>query len=128
MPRIRGGRALLLAPALLAAGVVFELATAPAYSWPARLVGHSAKHCLSLIPLLAAAPAACLLIALRRGAAARPVLAGAMAGLVSGAVGATLYALSCPDDSALFVATWYSIAIAAVTAASAYLGSRLLRW
>ena len=52
--------------------------------------------------------------------------AGAMAGLVSGAVGATLYALTCPDDSTLFVATWYSIAIIAVTAASAYLGSRIL--
>jgi hypothetical protein len=43
-------------------------------------------------------------------------------------VGAALYALSCPDDSPLFVATWYSIAIAVVTAASAYIGSRTLRW
>jgi hypothetical protein len=128
IPRIRWSRALLLAPALLAAGVVFELATVPVHSWPARLIGHNATHCLSLIPLLALAPAACLLVALRRGAPARPALAGATAGLVSGAVGATLYALTCPDDSALFVATWYSIAIAAVTAASAYLGSRILRW
>jgi hypothetical protein len=128
IPRIRSGRALLLAPALLAAGVVFELATVPAQGWPARFIGHNAPHCLSLIPLLAVAPVACLLVALRRGAPARPALAGAMAGLVSGAVGATLYALTCRDDSALFVATWYSIAIIAVTAASAYLGSRILRW
>jgi hypothetical protein len=128
IPRIRWRKALLLAPLLLAAGIIFELATVPAYSWPMRLVGTNATHCLALIPLLAVAPAACLLIALRRGAPARPALAGAMAGLVSGATGATMYALTCPSDSALFVATWYSIAIAAVTAASAYLGSRMLRW
>ena len=128
LPRIRWRGALLLAPVLLAAGVIFELVTVPAHHWPTRLVGHNAAHCLSLIPLLAVAPAACLLVALRRGAPARPALAGGMAGLLSGAVGATLYALTCPDDSALFVATWYSIAIVAVTAASAYLGSRILRW
>ncbi|MEJ0034723.1 MAG: NrsF family protein [Gammaproteobacteria bacterium] len=127
-PRIRWRGALLLAPVLLAAGVIFELVTVPAHNWSARLIGHNATHCLSLIPLLAIAPAACLLFALRRGAPARPALAGAMAGLVASAVGATLYALTCPDDSALFVATWYSIAIVAVTAASAYLGSRILRW
>lgn len=128
MPRIRWHRALLLAPVLLLSGVIFELVTVPAHRWPARLIGHNAVHCLSLIPLLAIAPTACLLAALRRGAPARPTLAGAMAGLVSGAVGAALYALTCPDDSALFVATWYSIAIIAVSAASAYLGSRMLRW
>lgn len=128
MPRIRWRGALLLAPVLLVAGVAFELVTVPAHSWSTRLLGHNATHCLSLIPLLAIAPAACLLAALRRGAPARPALAGGIAGLLAGAVGATLYALTCPDDSALFVATWYSIAIVAVTAASAYLGSRILRW
>ena len=128
MPRIRWRGALLLAPVLLVAGVIFELATAPAQSWSARLVGQNATHCLSLIPLLAVAPAACLFIALRRAAPARPALAGAIAGVLSGAVAATLYALTCPSDSALFVATWYSIAILAVTAASAYVGSRILRW
>jgi hypothetical protein len=40
----------------------------------------------------------------------------------------TLYALTCPDDSALFVATWYSIAIIAVTATTACVGPRILRW
>jgi len=128
MSHARWHRVLMLAPALLAAGVIFELSTMPVHTWPARLIGHNATHCLSLIPLLSLAPAACLLIALRRGAPARPAQAGAVAGLASGAVGATLYALTCPDDSALFVATWYSIAIIAVTAASAYVGSRILRW
>lgn len=128
LPRFRWRGALMLAPALLAVGVVVELLTMPASTWSARLIGHNALHCVSLIPLLSLAPAACVLIALRRGAPARPALAGAVAGFVSGGVGAALYALTCPDDSPLFVATWYSIAIAVVTAASAYIGSRTLRW
>jgi hypothetical protein len=39
-----------------------------------------------------------------------------------------LYALTCPDDSPLFVATWYSIAIAVVAGGAAWVGNRLLRW
>jgi hypothetical protein len=128
LPRSRLHGALIFAPVLLIAGVLFELFTVPADAWAVRLIGHNASHCLSLIPLLSLAPAACLLFALRRGAPARPGLAGAIAGLVAGALGASLYALTCPDDSALFVATWYTIAIAAVTTASAFIGRRILRW
>jgi hypothetical protein len=128
LPRSRLHGALIFAPMLLVSGVLFELFTVPADAWAVRLIGHNASHCLSLIPLLSLAPAACLLFALRRGAPARPGLAGAIAGLVAGALGASLYALTCPDDSALFVATWYTIAIAVVTTASAFIGRRILRW
>jgi len=41
---------------------------------------------------------------------------------------ATLYAAHCPDDSPLFVATWYSTATALVTALGALLGSKVLRF
>jgi hypothetical protein len=58
----------------------------------------------------------------------KPVLAGATAGLVASGVGSMLYALTCPDDSPLFVATWYSIAILLVTSVAAGVGRRLLRW
>jgi hypothetical protein len=119
---------LIVAPALLAIGVGVELCTQPAGLWLQRLVGHNASHCLSLIPFLAAGPAVCLLIALRRGAPARPASAGAIAGLASGGVGAVLYALTCPDDSPFFVATWYTLAIAVVTGVTAFAGRRLLRW
>jgi hypothetical protein len=119
---------LYLAPVSLAAGVLVELATTPAGSWSERLIGHNAVHCLSLIPLLSMPSLACLFFALRRAAPLRPPLAGAAAGLVSGGVGATLYALTCPDDSPLFVATWYTIAIGVVATASALGGSRWLRW
>jgi hypothetical protein len=120
---------LMLAPILLLAGaIIVELATVPVYAWTTRLIGHNARHCVSLIPLLSLPALACLLATLRHGAPRRPMLAGATAGLVSGGVGALLYGLTCPDDSPLFIATWYSIAIAIVTGAAAHLGSRLLRW
>lgn len=119
---------LIIAPSLLAAAVVIELATSPAGTWGMRLLGHNAPHCLSLIPLLSLPPAICLIVALRSGAPLHPTMAGAIAGLASGGIGALLYALTCPDDSPFFVATWYSIAIAIVTGATATLGKRVLRW
>jgi hypothetical protein len=128
VPARRRRRFLLLAPLLLAGAVIIELATAPLDAWPRRLMGHNAAHCLTLIPLLSMLPLACLLNALRRGAPRNPVLAGATAGLAAGAVAALVYGLTCPDDSPLFILTWYSIAIAIVTVVSAYAGSRLLRW
>lgn len=119
---------LLVGPTLLAAGIVIELATAPMDTWTRRLLGHNAAHCLSLIPLLSLPSLACAFFGLRTAAPLRPSLAGAIAGLLAGGVGATLYALSCPDDSPLFVATWYSIAVGAVAAVSAIAGGRWLRW
>jgi len=128
LPPHRWLRLLILAPLLLALGVIVELKSEPATAWAAHLIGHNAPHCLALIPLLSLPPLVCLFAALRQGAPMHPMLAGATAGLVSGGVGALLYALVCPDDSPLFVATWYSIAIAIVTSAAAYVGKRILRW
>jgi len=124
----RFGSILLVAPALLVTGVSIELLLQPPSLWLARLVGHNARHCLSLIPILSVAPAVCLLIALRKGAPQNPTAAGAVVGLVSGGFGALLYGLTCPDDSPLFVSTWYTLAIAVVTGATALVGRRLLRW
>lgn len=129
----RPGRAvpfygLLAVAAGLAALVLIELATTPMAAWPQRLVGANAAACLVTIPLLSAAPLIGGLMALRGAAPTRPALAGASAGLLAGALGATLYALYCLDDSPLFVAAWYGVALAGTTALGAMLGSRLLRW
>jgi hypothetical protein len=128
LPRLRRSPLLWLAPLLMLAGVVAELTLTPAALWPQRLLGHAAARCLLLIPLLSLAPAAALLLTLRRGAPARPALAGAFAGLVAGGVAAALYALNCREDSPLFVATWYTLAVVIVTGLSAFIGSRALRW
>jgi hypothetical protein len=119
---------LVLAPLLLVTGVMVELLTVPHQAWSVHLVGHNAAHCLTLIPLISMGPLACLLSALRRGAPRHSALAGASAGLLAGAVGATVYALTCPDDSPLFIAAWYSTALIIVTSTSAAIGTRLLRW
>lgn len=120
--------ALAFVPILLGAAVVAELFVMPEADWGRRLVGHNALLCLATIPALSAGPLACLLAALRQGAPARPELAGAVAGLAASGLAATFYASHCPDDSPLFVATWYSIATLLVTAAGYVAGRRWLRW
>ena len=124
------GRALaLLVPALLlAVAVALEFAVVPPGSREQAMIGRSSDFCLFFIPVLSLAPLAGLLLALRESAPERPMLAGAVAGLAAGAIGAALYAWHCGDDSPFFVAVWYVTAIAMVTAAGALLGRRLLRW
>ena len=93
-----------------------------------RLVGSNSRVCMTAIPLLSLPLLAAALIGLRHGAPARPALAGALAGLLSAGLAATLYASHCTDDLPLFVATWYTIATAMVAAIGALAGSRLLRF
>jgi hypothetical protein len=58
----------------------------------------------------------------------RLALAGAAAGLVGGATGATAYALHCVETSPAFVLVWYSLGLAATSAPGALLGRRMLHW
>jgi hypothetical protein len=120
--------ALAVAPVVLIIATLVELAVLPRDEWMVRLIGHNALVCMVIIPALSALPLIATLYALRQGAPTSPTLAGAVAGLLAGGIGATLYATHCPDDSPLFVATWYVIAITAVTLIGAIAGARLLRW
>jgi hypothetical protein len=122
------GLALAIAPALLAGAAVVELLALPESQWMPDLVGHNARFCLTLIPLLSIGPLACLLAALREGAPSSPGLAGAVAGLAASGIAATFYAANCTDDSALFVIAWYPIATLIVTTAGYLIGRKLLRW
>ena len=119
---------MLVTAILLGIAVLVELVSAPSASWGVRLLGSNAVLCLTAIPLLATAPFIALFYAMRSGAPSAPVATGAMAGFASATLGASLYALHCPDDSPLFVMTWYGIAILLVTAIGALLGWKLLRW
>jgi hypothetical protein len=119
----------LVAPfVLLAAGVMVELMLVPQGEWLARLVGRNSMHCLGMIPLLAAPILTGLIVALRAGAPLHPALTGAMAGAASAGIAALLYAPSCPDDSPLFVATWYPLATLICVGAGAIAGRRFLEW
>lgn len=129
LPRARGWlRAIGLAPLLLLAGAVMELLALPAGTRTAAAVGQNALWCLAMVPTLAIMPLAASLYCLRQSAPANPALAGAVAGLASGALAATLYALHCTDDSPLFVALWYTPGVLLVSAIGATLASRVARW
>jgi hypothetical protein len=126
---LQGWAWLLLIPAgLLATGIGSEMMIPQRLPVMTRLVGSNSRICLTAIPLMSLPLLAAALIGLRHGAPARPAVAGAIAGLLSAGLAATLYAAHCTDDSPLFVATWYTIATALVTAIGALVGSRVLRF
>lgn len=126
---IKGWGWLLLIPAgIVAAGIAGEMMMPQRLPMMTRLVGSNSRVCMTSIPLLSLPLLAGALVGLRHGAPARPALAGAMAGLISAGLAATIYASHCTDDSPLFVATWYSIATAVVTAVGALVGAKVLRF
>jgi hypothetical protein len=126
---LRGWALLLLVPAgLLAAGIGGEMMMPQRLPMMTRLVGHNSRACMTAIPLMSLPLLAGALYGLRHGAPTRPAVAGAIAGLLSAGLAATLYASHCTDDSPLFVMTWYSIAAALVAAVGALVGSRVLRF
>jgi hypothetical protein len=127
-PWRRAALAAALAPALMIAAVIVELLVVPRAEWLVRLAGAHWHICVVNMVLLALPMLAAILIGLRAGAPTRPALAGAGAGLLAGALSATLYIAHCPDDSPLFVAAWFTSAIAIVTAIGSTIGARLLRW
>jgi hypothetical protein len=126
---LRGYGWLFVIPAgLLAAGISGEMMMPQRLPMMTRLVGSNSKICLTAIPLISLPLLIAALIGLRHGAPARPTVSGAVAGLLSAGLAATLYASHCTDDSPLFVATWYTIAAAIVAAVGALAGSRILRF
>jgi hypothetical protein len=126
---LRGWVWLLMVPVgLLAAGIAGEMMMPQRLPMMTRLVGSNSRICMTAIPLMSLPLLAASLFGLRQGAPTRPALAGAVAGLLSAGLAATLYASHCTDDSPLFVATWYTIATALVAAIGALAGSKLLRF
>lgn len=126
---LRGFGWLLLAPVgILAAAIGGEMMMPQRVPMMSRMVGKNSSICLVAIPLLSLPFLAGALIGLRHGAPSRPALAGALAGLLSAGLAATLYASHCTDDSPLFVAVWYTIATALVTAIGALAGAKWLRY
>jgi hypothetical protein len=113
---------------LLACVGLLELARTPPADWLAMWLGHSWRTCPTRVLGLAIPIFIGLLWSFRRLAPTRLRAAGAAAGLASGAFAATVYCLHCPEVSAVFVLTWYSLGILLATLLGALLGPRLLRW
>jgi hypothetical protein len=112
---------------LLAAGIAADIMVPQTSAWTTRLMGSNSMVCLTAIPMLSMPLLMAALIGLRQGAATRPMLTGAVAGLVAGGIAATIYAAHCVDDSPLFVATWYTLALALVSLTGALAGRWVLR-
>jgi len=113
---------------LLAAAVAIELMVTPSSEWMARLVGQNMRYCTTMIPMMAAPILAALIVAMRAGAPQHPMWTGALAGAASAGLAAFLYATHCPDDSPLFVATWYPLATLVCAGVGALAGRRFLAW
>jgi hypothetical protein len=128
LPSHRAVACLAAAPALIVLMVIAELFVLPSNTWSATMIGTNSLVCLTYIPLIGLGPLAILLLALRHGAPTRPGLAGAVAGLLAGGIAATFYAAQCNNDSPLFVAVWYTIAIAGLAILGAVGARQFARW
>jgi len=127
--RVGTALALMALPvAGLALIALVELAATPSSQWLAMWLGQSWLVCSRNVFVLALPILAGMTLAFRRLAPTRLALAGASAGMAAGAWGATLYCLHCPETSALFVLTWYSLGMIAAGLVGRLLGPVLLRW
>lgn len=119
----------LMAPILaiwILAGIA--LASAEPGARASLFFGNTWKVCPFLITMLATPVFAASFWAMRDLAPTNLRLAGAAAGLFSGAVGAVVYCFHCPELTAPFIAFWYLLGILIPTAVGAVVGERLLRW
>jgi hypothetical protein len=112
----------------LSLGIVADMMMLQPVTWTARLVGTNSWLCLTAIPVLSLPLLMGTLLALRHGAPANPAMTGAFAGLLSAGLAATLYASHCIDDSPLFVAVWYTLAIGLTATIGALAGSKVLKF
>jgi hypothetical protein len=119
---------LAAAPVLIAMAVIVEIIVLPPDTWSDKLIGTNSMNCVTYIPLIGIGPLAIFLLALHHGAPTRPAFAGAVAGLAAGGIAATFYAAQCTDDSPLFVATWYTIAIVGLAFIGAATAHRFVHW
>ncbi|MBY0381742.1 MAG: DUF1109 domain-containing protein [Xanthobacteraceae bacterium] len=120
--------ALFIPVAGLLIAVAAELLITPESVWLTRMIGTNNTNCLSIIPTLAIFPLVGFLVALKQAAPRNPALCGALAGLAASSIAATFYASNCFDDSPLFVALWYPLAMGIVVLAGYLAGGKWLRW
>jgi hypothetical protein len=116
--------ALLPAVILLATGVIFDPTAFPIMG----RTNTAVAFCVSSILFLSLPAMILTFLVMRKGAPTRPVIAGAVTGLLSASVGAMAYTLACKNDGTAFVAIWYTVACVIMAAVGAVVGYRVLRW
>jgi hypothetical protein len=130
-PGVRLGRwpAALAAPllAMWILGAIVLMRADPAERAP-LFFGETWRSCPFDVALLAAPVFIAVFWAMKGLAPTRLRVAGAAAGFASGAVGALVYSLHCPEQTAPFLGFWYLLGMLIPTAVGMLLGPRLLRW
>jgi hypothetical protein len=92
-------------------------------------LGRTWTVCGRNILLVSAAAAVPTFLSARRLAPTRPAFSGFALGVATGGIAATAYGvLHCPESTAAFVATWYTIGIALSGVIGAVAGRFALRW
>jgi hypothetical protein len=130
-PGVSSGKLPILASLLflcILSASLLALALVHPTAWGGMIFEPQWAACLVCIPLLSAAPFASLVWALRKGAPTNLSGTGALAGLVAGALGATVLAFHHSAGSIPFIAFWYGGPILLCAVVGAILGPRLLRW
>ena len=92
------------------------------------LMGHSSHICPWLIAIFSVPIFIGTFWSLRALAPTRPVLAGAVAGFASGALGAWIYAFRCDETTAPFLLVFFTLGMAIVGLVGALIARRVLRW
>lgn len=94
----------------------------------ALLLGATWNKCPLLIAMLSLPTFIATLWAMKGLGPTRLRLAGTMAGLLSGAVGALVYCLHCPEMAAPFFGSWYLLGMLIPAGVGFWIGPRVLRW
>jgi hypothetical protein len=114
-----------LAVVLVAMWILMQI---PSAQRADTILGNTWHVCSANIALLSAPVFASLLWSMRSLAPTQLGWAGTISGLLAGAVGASIYALHCPELAVPFVAIWYGLGMLFWAVVGAVLGPRLLRW
>ena len=115
-------------PAWLSVATAFTLWAAPAGGGWALFLSPTILVCLTMIPVLAMAPALALGWTLRRAAPTEPAQAARALGWAAGGIGAFVYAFHCQADQPGYVLVWYGAAVVITVVLVQAIASRWLRW
>ena len=121
---VRPALALFPGIALLLVGVIFDNTDFP-------LLGEkraAVPLCVGVIVAASLPGLIAIMAALRKGIPTKPAAAGAIAGLLSGAIASLVYTIACINDGPSFVALWYLVAIFTMTVIGAVVGRYVLAW
>lgn len=118
----------LVVIAMVAVGMTAMLLTNAPSERHALTFGISWWFCPWAILALSLPTLGGALWAMKGMAPTRPGVAGFVAGVLAGAVGALGYAFACIETSTTFVAIWYTVGILLAGLAGAAFGRRMLRW